>query len=276
MTKEAAHELVWDELLNNYQETEKSHVQGFVLTQSLKKVLEYVPAGDIIALDARAQSKDAEESFKTSQVDGIPGLSAREELVSKMDLRFRKLKHDTIRSGAILSELESSNPIDEMAISRMVVQVDEPELADIIRDIMVSAFGLQDSGYMKPPFFCHLVSEPPATEKERRMVESYNDDQFLTQTKAVRVMRLNSLYSLRAQMKSQNRVHGNHTPQKLEDECVNYFKGARYGILYSHLFNNKWRGSLGNQIAHRTRYELDESNEWVAVETEQSEQIGAD
>jgi len=58
----------------------------------------------------------------------------------------------------------------------MVVQVDEPELADIIRDIMVSAFGLQDSGYMKPPFFCHLVSESPATEKERRMVESYNDD----------------------------------------------------------------------------------------------------
>ena len=273
MTKEAAHELVWDELLNNYQETEKSHVQGFVLTQSLKKVLEYVPAGDIIELDARAQSKDAEESFKTSQVDGIPGLSAREELVSKMDLRFRKLKHDTIRSGSILSELESSNPIDEMAISRMVVQVDEPELADIIRDIMVSAFGLQDSGYMKPPFFCHLVSESPATEKERRMVESYNDDQFLTHTKAVRVMRLKSLYSLRAQMNSQNRVHGYQTPQKLEDECVNYFEGARYGILYSHLFNNKWRMSLGNQIAHRTRYELDESNEWVAVETDESQEL---
>jgi len=273
MTKEPAHELVWDELLNNYQETEKSHVQGFVLTQSLKKVLEYVPAGDIIELDARAQSKDAEESFKTSQVDGIPGLSAREELVSKMDLRFRKLKHDTIRSGSILSELESSNPIDEMAISRMVVQVDEPELADIIRDIMVSAFGLQDSGYMKPPFFCHLVSESPATEKERRMVESYNDDQFLTHTKAVRVMRLKSLYSLRAQMNSQNRVHGDQTPQKLEDECVNYFEGARYGILYSHLFNNKWRGSLGNQIAHRTRYELDESNEWVAVETDESQEL---
>jgi hypothetical protein len=276
MSVEADHSLVWDELLNNYQQSEKKHVQGFVLTQSLKKVLEYVPAGDIIELDARAQSKDAEESFKDTTVEHIPGLSAREELVSKMDLRFRKLKHDTIRSQAILSELESPNPIDEMAISRMVIQVDDTELADIIRDIMVSAFGLQDSGYMKPPFFCHLSSQPPATDKERRMVNSYNDEQFLKQTKAVRVMRLNSLYSRRAQMNSQNRVHGEQTPQTLEDECVNYFEGAKYGILFSNLFINKWRGSLGRQIAHQTKYELDESNEWVAVETEQSEQIGPD
>jgi len=141
---------------------------------------------------------------------------------------------------------------------------------------MVSAFGLQDSGYMKPPFFCHLRNETPATEKERRMVESYNDDQFLKQTKAVRVMRLQSLYSLRAQMNSQNRVHGDHTPQNLEDMCVNYFQGGKYGILYSHLFINKWRRSLGNQIAHQTKYELDESNEWVAVETEDSQQVADD
>jgi hypothetical protein len=276
MSKEAAHELVWDELLNNYQESPKKHVQGFVLTQSLKKLLQFLPAENIIELDARAQSKDAEESFKSSRVNEIPGLEAREELVSKMDLRFRKLKHHTIKANDILEELESHHPIDEMAVSRMVLKIKDPELAVLIRDIMVSSFGLQDKGYMKPPFFSELRCEPPATDDERTMAATYNDEQFQTQTKATRVMRLKSLYSKRAMMNSKNRVHGKKTPRELEKICVNYFEGSKYGILFSQYFIDKWRKSVGKEIAHQTGYELDESNEWVAVETEQSEQIDAD
>jgi len=256
---------VFKQLIDQESESQRAHVRGFAVTQSLRKFMEFTAPADIIQMKANAHRTDQDESFNTASLHGVDGLETYQQLVNKADLHFDKAKHGEFNDAGIIEYLDGPETIDDLTISSVIVKFESESLQEKLRDIMHDALDLQDRQYLQSPFFATMESDTPVTQKEREMVSEFNEEDFLKQS-GTRVLRLKSIYSLRAHLGKQDPVM-NIGPQKLEDLAINHLEGDRYGLLYSKLLTNKWRSVFGRSKAAMTPYQLDATNDWIPVES---------
>jgi hypothetical protein len=256
---------VFEELVDQYGETQDHHVRGFLTTQSLKKFMEFTPADDIHEIHASGHRTDKEETFTTTSMHGVDGLETRQVLAHKAELHWDRKGRESLDTDGLNEFLDGPEAIDDLAINRVVVSFKSTPLQNKLREVLGDGIGLKDKQYLQSPFFATMESQTPVTERERTMIGDANDDEFLKQS-GTRLLRLTSIYSTRAMQGKKDPIFYSLTPRDLEDLAFNYLQGDTYGLLYSKLLTNKWQSVFhgGKDV---TLYKLDAGDQWVPVES---------
>jgi hypothetical protein len=256
--------LMFDTLCNEYTQDPSKKYYSYVLTQSLRRIMSYLNPDQVISMRADAYQKDKEESFKTKAFpnDAHRFITVSEDLVQNVELRFDASKHGTFPWDSVKAGLDSPDVVDDIAIRELVVRVDSPELQRHSRDVMQEALGLNDRQYLQSPFFFSMTSRPVRTERERRLVQDKNEDEFLND-KGHRVLENQSVYSFRAQTDKGDQPLG-VSPRELEDLAFNYSADdtRSYGVLYSMLFINKWRTAFSQSMGETDLASWTEEGIW--------------
>jgi hypothetical protein len=257
-------DLMFETLCDEYSQSRNKKYYSYVSTQSLRKIMSYLNPDQVISMEADAHSKDKEESFKTKPFPGDAGrfMSVNENIVQKVHLRFEASQHGSFPWEDVKAGLDSPDLVDDIALNKLVVRIDSPELQRYSRDVMEEALGLNDRQYLQSPFFFEMKSRQANTDKERRLVKKHNDEDFLN-AKGHRVLENKSVFSFRAQTDKGDQPLG-VSPRELEELAFNFsaYDTQSYGALYSMLFINKWRTAFSRSIGETTLASWTEEGTW--------------
>jgi len=256
--------LTFDTLCHAFQQNPEKKFHSFVVTQSLRKLMDYLDPNDVIEIVASGQQIDEQQSFND---ESPPGKAAScvtnyERFTSGGRLKYRKSKHGGFPWEDIKTWLDYETTVDDLAVREIVVMVRDEELQRHARNVMDEAFGLNDLQYLQSPFFFKMRSRDTKGSYERQLVKDHNDDAFL-KSKGYRVLENQKVYSLRAQQKRGDVPFG-VPPRELEDLAFNFSKQNKqsYGILYSLLFINRWATAFSQSIAETNPASWDEDGNW--------------
>lgn len=257
-------QIVFNTLVDEFGESQDQKYKGYVVSQSLSKLMEYLNADQIVEMRAQAEISNKEESFKgpTPPADAKHCVEAREELTSVIKLKYSLSKHGQFPWSDIQAFLDEERiDIDDLAVRKLTIRVESEQLEDHLRTILAKAIGLSDTKYLKSPFFFTMHSRT-AEGNERDTLREHNDEEFLKRV-GYRVLELDRVYSLRAMKDKADPVMGK-TPRELEDMAFNHDAedSQSFGALYSNLLINKWRQAFSRSIGEKTRFTWTDDGQW--------------
>ena len=254
----------FDTLCDVFQQDPTKKYHSFVLTQSLRKLMQHVDPNDVIEMLATGQELDQQQSFEDKSPPGkaASSIMAYERFATGGELRYRKSKHGQFPWEDIQTWLDLETTVDDLAIRELVVMVRDEQLQRHARDVLQEAFGLNDLQYLQSPFFFRMKSRKAEDPTLKRRMKDTNDKSFL-KSKGYNVLENKSMYSLRAQQKRGDVPMG-ISPRDLEDLAFNFSEKSdqSYGVLYSMLFINRWQTVFGNSMTETSRSTWDEQGEW--------------
>lgn len=267
-------QLVFSTLIDEFGESQEEKYKGFVATQSLTGLMDYLDPHDVVRVYAAAESRDQDESFKGG---GVPGdarhcVKTVEKLISTVELRYDRGKHGQFPWEDIQEffDLETSS-IDDLAVRRATIRLSSEQLEEHLRDVLCESINLGDRKYLKSPFFFKMGSRNVESQKERDLVEKWNEEEFL-KNKGHRVLELAEMYSLRAMQDKPDPVLG-MSPKEVEDMAFNHSdeQTHSFGALYSNLVINKWRQAFSRSIGEKTRFMWSENGQWERADELEAE-----
>lgn len=261
-------QLVFSTLVDEFGESQERKYKGYVGTQSLRTLMGYLDADQVVEMKATADIQDAEESFKGPSPTGAARhcLDVQEKLVTSFELNYSRSKHGAFPWADIGEHLDrESVPVDDLAARRVTVRVESNELEGHLRRVLSEAINLHDKKYLQSPFFFSMRSRV-AEGAERRVVKKHNEEEFVKRV-GYRVLQLNDMYSLRAMQDKADPVMG-RTPRELEDMAFNHNAddAHSFGALYSNLVINKWRQAFSRSIGEKTPFRWTDSGQWERIE----------
>lgn len=259
-------QIVFTTLVDEFGENQERKYEGFVATQSLRNLMDYLDGDQLVSVTATADVQDAEESFKGPSPPGNARhcITTQEKLITSVDLTYDRGKHGAFPWPDVREFLDlETTPVDDLAVRRATVRVSSKQLETHLRDVLSEAINLHDTKYLQSPFFFTMGSRVADGEKERNLVKEHNDEEFLKRV-GYRVLRLKEMYSLRAMQDKADPVMG-RTPQELEDMAFNYTDATTqsFGALYSNLVINKWRSAFSRSIGEKTPMRWTDNGQWV-------------
>jgi hypothetical protein len=259
-------QLVFSTLVDEFGENQKQKYEGFVATQSLRNLMDYLDTDQLVSVTATADVQDAEESFKGPSPPGSARhcITTQEKLITSVNLMYDYSKHGAFPWADVREFLNlETTPVDDLAVRRATVRVSSKQLETHLREVLSEAIDLHDRKYLKSPFFFTMASRAAEGKKERNLVKEHNDEEFLKRV-GYRVLRLKKMHSLRAQQDKADPVMG-ATPQELENMAFNYTDATTqsFGALYSNLLINKWRSAFSRSIGEKTQMVWTDNGQWV-------------
>lgn len=262
--EEQVPQLVFRALVDEFGESQQRKYKGFVATQSLRNLLDYLQAEQVVDMTAAADVQDAGESFKAPAPPGDARhcIDTQEKLITSVALDYSRSKHGALPWADIQAFLDmETTPVDDLAVRSLTVRVESEQLESQLRRVLATAVSLADKKYLQQPFFFSMRSRL-AQNKERAAVKEHNDEEFLKRV-GYRVLELRAMYSLRAQQDKADPVMG-VTPRELEDLALNYEDDAsrQFGALYSKLIINKWRAAFSRSLADTTMFRWSDDGAW--------------
>jgi len=258
-------QIVFTTLVNEFGESQEEKYKGFVATQSLRNLMDYLNDDQLVSVTATADVQDAEESFKgvAPPGDARHCIETQEKLITSVDLSYDRGKHGAFPWDAIQEFLNlETTPIDDLAVRCVTVRVPSEQLESHLRSVLSEAINLSDKKYLQSPFFFTMRSRVAKGQKERQLVKDHNDEEFLKRV-GYRVLQLREMYSLRAMQDKGDPVMG-RTPRELEDMALNHSdaRSQSFGALYSNLVVNKWRQAFSRSIGEKTRFRWTDNGQW--------------
>jgi len=259
-------QIVFTTLVDEFGENQRQKYQGFVATQSLRKLMDYLNHEQLVSVTATAKIQDAEESFKGPSPPGDARhcITTNEKLITSVDLTYDRSKYGAFPWSDVCEFLNlETTPVDDLAVRTATVRVSSQQLESHLREVLTEAINLSDRKYLKSPFFFRMGSRTAEGKKERNLVREKNDEEFVKRV-GCRVLDLKEMYSLRAQQDKADPVMG-RTPQELEDMAFNYSdaRTKSFGALYSNLVINKWRSAFSRSIGEKTPMRWTDNGQWV-------------
>lgn len=257
-------QFVFETLVNEFGESQRRKWRGYVVTQSLTELMNYLNPDSVVRVRATADITNEDETVKGP----LPPGNARhcvdvcERLVTTVTLNYDRGKHGAFPWQDIREHFgQETSPINDLAVRELVVRREADELRDHLRRVLSEAIGLADSKYLRSPFFFKMRSRQ-AEGRERQQVRDHNDEAFLGRV-GYRVLDLQQMYSLRAMQGKSDPVMG-VTPQELEDLAFNFSDDEQqsFGALYSNLVINKWRQAFSRSVGDKMRMRWTEQQTW--------------
>jgi hypothetical protein len=257
-------QLVFQTLVDEFGESQQRKYKGFVATQSLRNLMDYVPAEQVTGMTATADVQDADESFKGPAPPGSARhcIDTQEKLITSVDLNYSRGTHGSFPWDDIQAFLDlETTPVDDLAVRSLTIRLENEQLESQLRRVLTAAIDLGDKKYLQQPFFFSMRSRQ-AQRKERDAVKKHNDKEFLKRV-GYRVLELRDMYSLRAEQDKADPVMG-VTPRELEDLALNYEddESQSFGALYSKLIINKWRAAFSRSLVDTTSFRWSEDGTW--------------
>jgi hypothetical protein len=262
-------QLVFEALVDEFGEEQQTKHRGYVVTQSLTELMNYLDPDNVVRVRATADITNKDETVKGPLPPGNARhcVDVRERLVTTIRLNYDRGKHGAFPWQDICEHFgKETSAVSDLAVRELVIRREADELRDHLRNVLSTAVGLADRKYLRSPFFFKMGSRP-AKNRERKQVKSYNDEAFLARA-GYRVLELEQMYSLRAMQDKSDPVMG-VTPQELEDLAFNFSDDDEqsFGALYSQLAINKCRQAFSRSVLDKTRMRWTEQETWERADT---------
>lgn len=282
---ETAHETIVD----LHGESQRDRVVGYLNTQALCQIMEYLDPEDIIEVKGRRRVNETATDITKLEFSGaeewVTLSEKRREILSLTYERDARgpLPWDEIQEGITNSELLGDIPIDRLAFKFEDSQLQE-HLWEHIQETLSNhpaGAALQDPGAFKQPFIAVMESSPPGTDAAKRDVEDDHPGRYwLAGDKTdengrrglgwrPRTLDLTAIWSRRSYRRANDTVArssaGKVTLREVEEAVFNRVREDEpvYGAVNSKLAVNKWRSALTRGCTGMKAYQWLQTEGWV-------------
>lgn len=267
-----------DILVNEFSDEQEARVRGYFVSQSLRKIMEFLDPDDIHSLTAKRR---VNKSTDTIPLDGefaeYTTVEASNTVHTQTAYR-RDAHHTTFDWQGLEAWLDKQPDVHDLCISELVIRIENEALREHLYTVLNHATGFKDKGEFLPPFFAVMRSQKPGEPAARRAVKEYHEPYYFKPAEQtdgdrrgmnwrVRTLDLMALWSLRAWTDSGNMPLYNLTMHDIEDLAINHVgsQTPEYGAINSKLVINKWRSKFSDGTSDFKRWEWIEQEGWVQV-----------
>lgn len=261
--------LVKETLVDEFGDSQDRCVRGYVPSQSIQKVMEYLGPEHIQQVHGKRLVKDTTESFKRPGYDLPEYIDLEEQLKRQLRIRF-----DRAESGEfdwdIVQDFLIDSDLKDIAVSKLVIRMENPDLRDHLFTLLQKSIDYPE-GYRKEfidPFFFVMESRAPEIDKDYRNVEKAHDQSYLKELGwSPRCLDLLSIWSYRAWVNSGNKPMG-VTQREVEELAFNQRESNEpvFGAVNSMLVVNRWRSPFGRGMTDLRYYDWTEQKGWERTE----------
>lgn len=266
--------LVHEYLVDEYGESQQQRARGYFKSQSFKELIEFLDDEQIIAMKASRHVKNKSESYPSlSQGQVGDYTKTEEELKVAFNLDYERKKHGQFDSSAVMDTVKEKD-LEDLPVDRLVFRVEESDLYDRIKDLLINTIGLPDKNEFTEPLYFEMESRQADTKHLKRQVKDYHDSHYFVQSGLgwhYRTMDLMAIWSHNAYTKSKNVLFTDpNAGRKLnmrdvENLAFNQYDSdsPKYGAVNSKLVINQWRSIFGRGRTDMRLWEWDSTEEWV-------------
>lgn len=265
---------VRDALIEEYGDSQDRCRRGYVPTQSIREVMDYLDSDQIQAVRAERRVKDHSESFKMPGRDLPPYVQTEEQIKRELVLDYDRADYSSFEWDRI-SEFLFESELEDIAVRKLVVRMDNENLREHLFTLLQKAIDYPTSykSEFTEPFYFVMESRSPKRAREYRMVEDQHDEGYLQELGwAPRCLDLLAIWSHEAWTKSGASPFadsdGKVTQRDVEEYAFNQRSGDEpiFGAVNSSLVINRWREPFGRGMTDMRPYEWSENGEWEVVE----------
>jgi hypothetical protein len=259
-------ERIQNALVDEYGESQDSCVRGYVPSQSLQWLMDFLDDDQIQRLTARRTVKDDTESFGIFSHSLPDHLDAEEQLKREVVVDYDRSKHYEFEWEPIQDFLVDSG-IDDLAVSKLIFRMEHDQLRDQLFDVLQNGINYPSSykSEFTDPFYFVMESRAPQTSKDYDMVDKVHDDGELKELGwNPRTLDLMSIWSHHAFTDSSNKPMG-VTQYEIEEYAFNQRESDQpvFGAVNSMLAVNKWRQAFSRGKTELRHFDWEEREGWV-------------
>lgn len=269
--------LVYETLCEEFGNDQDRRHRGCFISQSLRELMTFISPEQVITLNTTRNMTD------NSSTIPIPGsfkgfTTVKTEVKTTVGQRYDKKSHLRFPWGDIRDWLDDNPDLHDVAISSVVIRLDESELLrEHLMRLLKAAIGFTDAGAFTEPLYAVMSSTSTAHEPAiRRAVTKYHHPRYFTNDAVdgkrglgwkKRTLDLDAVWSERAFMKKDGTPFYNMTMRDIEDQAINHTgqTDREYGEINSPLVINKWRKEFSRGTTDTKPYKWTEHGEWVRI-----------
>lgn len=262
-------ERIRDTLVEEYGDSQDRCVRGYVPTQSIIQVMDYLDADNIQRVKGRRVVKDSAESFKVSH--NLPAyVETEEQLKREMILDFDRAKHNGFEWSRIVDFLADSD-LEDIAINKLVLRMENEDLKDHLFTLLQNAINYPSSykSEFTDPFYFVMESRAAEEKKDYENIKNAHEQGYLEELGwKYRCLDLMGIWSHYGWVKSGNEPFATTTQHEVEELAFNQRKTDKpvFGAVNSPLVVNHWRTPFGRGLTDMRHYEWREQQGWVRSE----------
>jgi hypothetical protein len=268
---------VYDALCDSYGESQQRRYRGCFVSQSLREVMAFLDAEQIIEVVA---SRNPTETGRTVALPESFGHFTDEtaRYSTAVSQKYDRHPHQAYPWADIREWLDDREEIHDLAVSRLVFRMDHDALRDHLYKLLNTAVGFTDDPGFKIPFYVVMESRKADEPKLRRAVKDYHSDRYFTTGETAdgerglgwnkRTLDLAALWSHRAFTKSGGPVLGRLSMYELEDMAFNHVGTSRpeYGVIHSKLAINRWASEFSSGTTDTKAWDWEDRAGWVRAD----------
>lgn len=254
-------------LIDEFGESQRHCKRGYVPSQSLKKIMQFLNAEQIQILQAKRLVKDKSESFAAPSFDLPQYVDTEEQLKRRFRINYNRAESGRFDWPAIQDFIIDAE-LQDVPISKLVFTMKNTELRDQLFDVLQSGINYPASykSELADKFYFVMESKQPRGPDYNRIKEAHGRDKLEELGWKPRTLDLMAIWSHYAWVKSGNTPFRNGITQRdVEEFAFNQRETNKpvFGAVNSKLVINKWRQPFGRGLTAMKPYEFDEQGEWV-------------
>lgn len=265
---------IYDTLIEEFSDDQDRCMRGYVPSQSIQNLMEYLEHENIQSVTAKRCVKDQSESFGMVGYDLPSYVEAEEQLKREVILDYNRAKHKDFEWQRIQDFLVDSD-LEDIAVRKLVIRMENKNLRDHLFTLLQEALNYPSSykSEFTDPFYFVMQSKPPEVNKDYRNVQDAHEDGYLKKLGwGPRCLDLMAIWSHRAWTKSgcspMADNGGKVTQHDIEEYAFNRMEDDEpvFGAVNSPLVINRWREPFGRGLTDMRHFEWSQEGEWVRVE----------
>lgn len=268
-----------DTLVEEYGDSQDRCVRGYVPTQSVMKLMDYLDPGNIQQVRGRRVVKDASETFGMVQQDLPPYIDGEEQIRREAVIDYDRAKHDGFEWGRVRDFLTDTE-LTDIAINKLVIRMENEGLRDHLFGLLTKGINYSESykEEFTDPFYFVMESRAAEQDKDYRNIKDAHDSGYLEELGwKYRCLDLMAIWSHYGWVKSGNEPmtyrDGNGetvgmTQHEVEELSFNRRESNQpvYGAVNSPLVVNRWQTPFGSALTDMRHFEWREQEGWVRAQ----------
>ena len=262
-------ERIKEALVNQHGESQDRCVRGYVPSQSLQWLMEFLDGEQIQRLKAKRTVKDDTQPFDIFNQTLPSHVDAEEQVRREVVIDYDRSKHLGFDWEPVRDFLIDSG-INDLAVSKLTFRMDNQGLRDQLFAVLRDGIQYPKSykAEFTDPFYFVMESKAPQTSKDYDMVDKVHEEGELKELGwNPRTLDLMSIWSHHAFTKSGNQPMG-VTQYELEEYAFNQRESDSpvFGAVNSLLVVNKWRQQFSRGKTEKRVFDWQEQKGWVRTE----------
>ena len=262
-------ERIKEALVNQHGESQDRCVRGYVPSQSLQWLMEFLDGEQIQRLKAKRTVKDDTQPFDIFNQTLPSHVDAEEQVRREVVIDYDRSEHLGFDWEPVRDFLIDSG-IDDLAVSKLTFRMDNQGLRDQLFAVLRDGIQYPKSykAEFTDPFYFVMESKAPQTSKDYDMVDKVHEEGELKELGwNPRTLDLMSIWSHHAFTKSGNQPMG-VTQYELEEYAFNQRESDSpvFGAVNSLLVVNKWRQQFSRGKTEKRVFDWQEQKGWVRAE----------